>query len=159
MGVHSACDGSCQNIQVESLLSARNNTNTHMDNTTCHGVIRLFFDSKHELLGTCMWASFWLWMGSRLLEIPGATRMGFKMDRGETQLTRKIAALRLGGPEDVRTIRCSSYNESVVRKYRYGTRGEHAKIRPVKGMEIGLRVSSRRSLYKDLAFIGVRIRV
>lgn len=60
MGLHSACDGSRQDVQVESSLSAWNNTNTYMDNTSCNGPIRLILDPKYELLGTCMWASFWL---------------------------------------------------------------------------------------------------
>ena len=60
MGLHPACDGSRQDIQVESSLSAWNNTNTYLDNAPRNGVIRLILDSQYQLLGPCMWAGLWL---------------------------------------------------------------------------------------------------
>jgi len=47
MGVYSACYGSSQNVQVKSTFHAWRFENTHMDNTSCAGIIRLGPDPKY----------------------------------------------------------------------------------------------------------------
>jgi len=51
---------------------------------------------------------------SRLLELFGATGEGASVDRGEDESAREIATLRLGGPKDLWTIRCTTFHGAHV---------------------------------------------
>jgi hypothetical protein len=62
MGIHLDRNGGCQDLQIQPLLYAWDDSNPNLDYADRDGTFRLGIGPQHKLLGTFMWARFWLWM-------------------------------------------------------------------------------------------------
>jgi len=134
MGVYSACDGGCQDIQNESSLHAWRHQDPDLDNASCPCIIRLILGAKYQLSRACLRTSIWLWLGTRIPQIPRTAREDTALDRRKDESARETATLRISGPEDIRPIRRPSYSQpdccrSCRKRNSSGIRREHAEIR------------------------------